>query len=134
MFAIFALLVFVDPLFAVLAIGSYVIPRIVLYVLEDEPPVEPDQQKADPSRNRERPADRTHSSSGESQSPLKEAASETDRDRQIEGVTGAVQSKDAEVGSNGDSDPDSDDGDANSDTDNGDTDSDSDDGDTDSDS
>ena len=33
--AIFGLLVFVDPLFAVLAIGSYVVPPVVLYALED---------------------------------------------------------------------------------------------------
>ncbi|WP_246084369.1 hypothetical protein [Salinadaptatus halalkaliphilus] len=38
--AIFGLLVFVDPIFAAVAIGSYLVPPIVLYVLADEQALE----------------------------------------------------------------------------------------------
>lgn len=42
--AICGILVFVDPLFAILAIAAYVAPPVVLYVLEDDPGERMDRQ------------------------------------------------------------------------------------------
>ncbi|WP_255169607.1 hypothetical protein [Natrononativus amylolyticus] len=120
-FAIFALLVFVDPLFAALAVGSYVLPPVVLYVLEGEPMPEP--------------ASRSHSiltedpESATTQARRWDHPEETDRSR-VDTANGDTDSD----SDDDDTDSDSDDGDTDSDSDDGDTDSDSDDGDTDSDS
>ncbi|MFC4437315.1 hypothetical protein ACFO3C_06370 [Halostagnicola sp. GCM10023398] len=122
-FAIFGLLVFVDSLFAALAIGSYVLPPVVLYVLADDPI---DEYVRDESpveamvvRDASRLAEETTTDGG---------AGETDR------TTIADEGGSSADRSAGDTDSDSDDGDTDSDSDDGDTDSDSDDGDTDSDS
>lgn len=37
--AIFGLLIFIDPLFVLVAIACYVLPPIVLYVLDDDPDI-----------------------------------------------------------------------------------------------
>ncbi|WP_247000051.1 hypothetical protein [Halosolutus gelatinilyticus] len=118
---IFGILVFVDPWFAALAIGAYVLPPVVLYVFDADavpegrtsPAVtEPDRRDRAPATQEYAPAvDRARTSGGGDT----DTDSDTDRD-------------------DGDTDSDSDDGDTDSDTDDGDTDSDSDDGDTDSDS
>ncbi|MDJ1430736.1 hypothetical protein [Halostagnicola sp. A-GB9-2] len=142
-FAIFGLLVFVDPLFALLAIGSYVVPPLVLYVLEDEPPRSRDRQKP---RERARREKRAQEQPGQDRSvqggerpgehmtvpPSGEATLEENERGTREGRVGEASSTLRD--GNGDTDSDSDDGDTDSDSDDGDTDSDSDDGDTDSDS
>ena len=107
-FAIFALLVFVDSLFAVLAIGVYVVPPLVFYVLERDPSLD----DSDPS------LDGYDESTGRNGS------------RGRSGSRGPVVGNE-NVDADGDGDSDSDDGDTDTDTDDGDTDSDSDDGDTD---
>ncbi len=104
----FGLLIFVNRLFALLAIAAYVFPPIILYSIGAD--VGPSSPSTETGRNR--------ASSGTS--------SQTDSKR--DGSDSNVDGRD------GDTDSDSDDGDTDSDSDNGDTDSDSDDGDTDSDS
>lgn len=49
--AICGILVFVDPLFAILAIATYVAPPVVLYVLKDDPEVWMDRQVGAPDRD-----------------------------------------------------------------------------------
>lgn len=121
--AIFGILVFVDPLFALLAIGSYVLPPIVLFSIGWRKPsdraFEPDENSVERARRSRTGAadtgtrpDRVWSSA--------EAADPIDADADSDG-------------GDGDTDTDSDDGDTDTDSDDGDTDSDSDDGDTDSD-
>lgn len=109
-FAIFALLVFVDSLFAVLAIGVYVVPPVMFYVLERGPSLD----DSDPSLD------------GHDESTGRNG------NRERSGSRGSVAGNE-NVDSNGDGDSDSDDGDTDTDTDtdDGDTDSDSDNGDTD---
>ncbi|MFC7215210.1 hypothetical protein ACFQO4_14125 [Saliphagus sp. GCM10025334] len=113
-FAIFALLVFVDSLFAVLAIGVYVVPPVVFYVLERDPSI----------------ADDVHGDEGATPNKTPgETAVDSGFDDRITG--------DGDTDSDTDTDSDSDDGDTDSDSDSDDgdtdTDSDSDDGDSDSD-
>ncbi|RQG92215.1 hypothetical protein [Natrarchaeobius chitinivorans] len=127
--AIFGLLVFVDPIFAAVAIASYVLPPVVLYTLGVDVGVRPSKSK----RDRPEATGRRHSSD----SARTERGRRTDDDSRS--VTGSPRSTDADGGgdtgfdgdTDADTDSDSDDGDADSD---GDTDSDSDDGDADSDS
>ncbi|WP_265111316.1 hypothetical protein [Halosolutus halophilus] len=107
---IFGILVFVDPWFAVLAIGSYVLPPMVLYVFE--PSFVPEKQSTSPNGK--------ESGEPERSAAVREHATAADRT--------------PTSGGNGDTDTDRDDGDTDTDRDDGDTDSDSDDGDTDSDS
>ncbi|WP_339104510.1 hypothetical protein [Haloterrigena salinisoli] len=144
---IFGLLIFLDPWFAVLAIGSYVLPPVVLYTLADERV--PGSDDAEPRQGR--PAEQTartvdttkrRSTAGRSsgavnsrttprtQSGTGDTDSDSDGgDADFDGV-----GTDTDSDSDGtDTDSDSDDGDTDSDSDDGDTDSDSDDGDTDSD-
>ncbi|AEH37209.1 hypothetical protein [Halopiger xanaduensis] len=116
--AIFGILVFLDPWFAAIAIGSYVVPPVVLYALEFEPPSPEGTSSADHNRNGETGAT---------------------RDRAVEPVASTPETGRSRGGGSDtdtDTDTDSDDGDtdSDSDSDDGDTDSDSDDGDTDSDS
>jgi hypothetical protein len=117
--AIFGLLVFVDDTFAFLAIASYVLPPVILYVVADDPVAEygPD----DASTNS---VQRGHSSVGE---PVSEPGAEP-----METAAVARRRAGADIETGFDSD--SDDGDSDSDSDDGDSDSDSDDGDSDSDS
>ena len=123
--AIFGILVFVDPWFAALAIASYVVPPVVLYALEDEPPSpsdDPAGHQREPTATRER----TGESAGSSpEMRPSRSAGRSPTDTTVDRAAG-----------NGDGDSDSDDGDTDSDADGTDTDSDfdSDDGDTDSDS
>jgi hypothetical protein len=101
---IFGLLVFVDPLFAGVAIAAYVCPPVVLYALGAD----------------------VGGDSGDS------ASMSTDRQPQNETVSETAKRQHSTGDT--DSDTDSDDGDSDSDSDTGDTDTDSDDGDSDSDS
>lgn len=107
----FGLLVFVDSLFALLAIASYLLPPVVLYVLGADAgkPSEPPETAAARTTARAEPTSNPDTDSGHG-----DGDSDSDSD-------------------DGDTDSDSDDGDTDSDSDDGDTDSDSDDGDTDSD-
>lgn len=118
--AIFGILVFLDPWFAAVAIGSYVVPPVVLYALEVEPPSPDGTSSADRNRN-----DETGATRDRTVEPVASTA-ETGRSR------GSGGGSDTDT----DTDTDSDDGDtdSDSDSDDGDTDSDSDDGDTDTDS
>ncbi|WP_126662943.1 hypothetical protein [Haloterrigena salifodinae] len=117
---IFGLLIFLDPWFAVLAIGSYVGPPVVLYALADERV--PGSDGGDPRQDR----------------PAEHTARTVDTTKR-RSIADRSSSDDSRTNSsprfgNGDTDSDSDDGDTDSDSDGTDTDSDSDDGDTDSDS
>ncbi|QFU82936.1 hypothetical protein [Natronorubrum aibiense] len=121
--AIFGILVFVDPWFAALAIGSYVLPPVILYVFEPsfapkKGPTSPDESDlSEPERSA---TPRAHANSVDRSPPSGgNGDTDTDSDR---------------VGGDTDTDSDRDDGDSDSDTDDGDTDSDSNDGDSDSDS
>lgn len=111
----FGLLIFVNRLFVLLAIASYVLPPVVLYSLGSD--------LGKPPNSSETGAVRPDSG--------------TDSNRGLD-PNGSVRTSDDVTteggGSNGDTDSDSDDGDTDSDSDDGDTDSDSDNGDTDSDS
>ncbi|WP_121742266.1 hypothetical protein [Natronorubrum halophilum] len=129
---IFGILVFVDPLFAILAIVSYLFPPVVLYVLSDES--EPNDELEDdasavPSYHDEpaTPAANTGRSSARARSRVRTVG---------DGSNGDTDTDSDSDGTDTDSDSDSDDGDTDSDSDGGDTDtdSDSDDGDSDSDS
>jgi len=97
--AIFGLLVFVDPLFAVVAIGCYVVPPVVLYVLEARAP--PSRPAPDWSgRDIEPDHDRNHSDGDGSDSI---DSNSTDGDTDTDSDTD-------------DGDTDSDDGDTDTDT------------------
>lgn len=98
----FGLLVFVNPLFAILAIASYLFPPVVLYVL--------DADAGKPSKPPE--ATTTRATSG------KEPSSDSDAGSASDDGDSDFDSDD------GDSDSDSDDGDSDSDGDDGDSDSD----------
>lgn len=119
--AIFGILVFIDPWFAVLAIGSYLVPPIVLYAIGAEPPSLDD---GDSSAGRPGEADGATPDRMRSAEPVASTA-EPGRSR---GGTATDTDTDSD-GGNGDTDSDSDSDDGDTDTD-----SDSDDGDTDSDS
>ena len=111
---IFGLLVFIDPIFAAVAVAAYVGPPIVLYALGVEVGTESGESAA--------------AGGGPADSPGPEPTTD---------YNGGVRPTDSN-GDPGDSDSDSDDGDTDSDnddgdSDDGDSDSDSDDGDTDSD-
>ncbi|QSW98068.1 hypothetical protein [Haloterrigena alkaliphila] len=121
---IFGLLIFLDPWFAVLAIGSYVLPPVVLYTLSDDRAPGAD----DGSPQQGRPSDHTA------------RTIDSTRRRSTGGSPRATDGRDTRanphtVVGNGDTDSDSDDGDTDtdSDSDGTDTDSDSDGTDTDSD-
>ncbi|MEY7848688.1 hypothetical protein AB7C87_05735 [Natrarchaeobius sp. A-rgal3] len=138
--AIFGLLVFVDPLFAVVAIASYVCPPIVLYAIGID--VTPHSSRSEPAVAG--PDGRDDSSGRSNADPV-----DGDADSKPVPNAGAVDEFGEAVGSdskfdfdsevdgdsNSDTDTDSDDGDSDTDTDSdsGDGDSDSDDGDSDSD-
>ncbi|MFP9191670.1 hypothetical protein [Natronosalvus vescus] len=115
-FAMFALLVFVDSFFAVLAIGVYVVPPVVFYVLDRDPALDDKDPSLD-GRDESTGGIRSTGRAGSRGSRVREAP--------VDG--------DANGDTDSDSDSDSDDGDTDTDTDSddGDTDSDSDDGDTD---
>ena len=118
--AIFGILVVVDAWFAAVAVASYLVPPVVLYVLSDEPA--PD---ADPEPRPNAAADR----------PVDDATTVAESGRSSEAVTSASP-QNAPIGgrdTDGDTDSDADDGDTDSDSDDGDTDSDSDGRDTDTD-
>ncbi|MFC7232886.1 hypothetical protein ACFQMM_18800 [Saliphagus sp. GCM10025308] len=122
-FAIFALLVFVDSLFAVLAIGVYVVPPVVFYVLERDPSIAGDVGENEREIPREMVAD-----SGVDNRTRGDGDTDSDSDSDTDSDGGDTDT---------DSDSDSDDGDTDTDSDSDDgdtdTDSDSDDGDSDSD-
>lgn len=111
---IFGLLVFIDPLFAALAIASYVGPPIVLYALDVD--VGAGERRLEPADGRASVERSTRESSGTGPESVARSAD----------IGG-----NSDTDSNGDTDTDSDDGDTDTDSDDGDTDSDSDDGDTD---
>jgi len=108
---IFGLLVFIDPLFAAVAIAAYVCPPVVLYVLGVDIEAESGAAATDGPTGTDSGAV-TNSTRGSER-----GARDNDSDSD-----------------DGDSDSDSDDGDSDSDSDDGDSDSDSDDGYSDSDS
>ncbi|WP_207588667.1 hypothetical protein [Halomontanus rarus] len=112
-FAIFALLVFLDPLFAILAIGSYVVPPIVLYIREGGVP--------DRRARKLEESDVLDSSSGLEAST---ASPSTSRGH-VPDADPEVSAGDSDGGRDSDSDSDSDDGDSDSDSDGGDSDTDS---------
>ncbi|ELZ14512.1 hypothetical protein C477_20274 [Haloterrigena salina JCM 13891] len=117
---IFGLLIFLDPWFAVLAIGSYVLPPVALYTLADERV----PSAADGSPQQGRPADHT----------ARTVDSTKRRSTAGRSSGGDSRTNSSPRFGNGDTDSDSDDGDTDSDSDGTDTDSDSDGTDTDSDS
>ncbi|WP_312909228.1 hypothetical protein [Natronosalvus caseinilyticus] len=124
-FAIFALLVFVDSLFAVLAIGVYVVPPVLFYVLDRDLSIAGDVDENERELPRETVAD---SGVGNRTRGDGDTGSDSDSDTDSDGGD-----------TDTDSDSDSDDGDTDTDSDSddrdtdSDSDSDSDDGDTDSD-
>lgn len=121
--AIFGILVFVDPLFAILAVAAYVAPPVILYVLADDPGARAGRHRSVPDRNPpagpESGVGREPASSGGPREGARAGSPETDTDSDSDGT---------------DADSDSDGGDGDSDSDGTDADSDGDDGDTDSDS
>ena len=102
--AIFGLLVFVDPRFAAVAIGCYVLPPLVLYLLGREPGTPPEPGPDNAPTASERPLEAPSAGVGPER-----PTSDADSDRDARNT-----------------DTDSDDGDTDSDSDDGDTDSDSD--------
>ncbi|MEA1930401.1 MAG: hypothetical protein U9O06_02505 [Euryarchaeota archaeon] len=116
---IFGLLVFIDPLFAAVAIAAYVCPPIVLYVLGVEVGAESE------AASTERPGDTDSVAVTDSTRGSERGARDSDSDSD-----GGDSDSDSD---DGDSDSDGADGDSDSDSDGGDSDSDSDDGDSDSD-
>ncbi|MFD1640414.1 hypothetical protein [Halohasta litorea] len=118
---IFGLLVFIDPLFAAVAIAAYVCPPIVLYVLGVEVGAESE------AASTERPGDTDSVAVTDSTRGSERGARDSDSDSD----GGDSDSDSDSDGADGDSDSDSDDGD--SDSDGADGDSDSDGSDTDSD-
>ena len=113
----FGLLIFVNRLFALLAIAAYVFPPVILYSIGFDVETAPSSTKSGTGRTEP----------GTNPSP----------DSKSDGGKMSSGSRDGRMysgSSDGDSDSDSDDGDTDSDSNDGDTDSDSDDGDTDSDS
>ncbi|MFC4543680.1 hypothetical protein ACFO5R_17270 [Halosolutus amylolyticus] len=128
--AIFGILVFVDPWFAALAIGSYVLPPVVLYVFE--PSFVPATESTSP--NESGPGEPERSAAEPERSATTRTHARGDDRRSTSGGTGDTDTDSDRIGGDTDTDSDRDDGDTDSDTDGGDTDSDSDDGDTDSDS
>lgn len=151
---IFGLLIFLDPWFAVLAIGSYVLPPVVLYTLADDRAPGADDgypQQDRPSDHTARTVDSTrrrstggsprassgHDSRAGSTAAVGNGDTDTDSDSDdgdtdFDGVGTDTDTDSDGVGT--DTDSDRDDGDTDSDGVGTDTDSDSDDGDTDSDS
>ncbi|WP_436347578.1 hypothetical protein [Natronorubrum sp. FCH18a] len=127
--AIFGILVFVDPWFAVAAIACYVVPPVALYALADEPVSGPN-----------RPAERSDSEVQTTETPGRAVDSvavrgETARSSGDDDDSRPTPNVDSGTGeADTDSDTDTDDGDTDSDSDGTDTDSDSDGTDTDSDS
>ena len=122
--AIFGLLVFVDPLFALLAIASYVLPPVVLFTVRREESIEAADGETDPGDSTGDPIPtETNAEDGRSVDGSRSPRESTSR-------TFDPGDTDTDA-DDGDSDADTDDGDT--DTDAGDTDSDSDDGDTDTD-
>ncbi len=129
----FGLLIFVNRLFVLLAIASYVIPPVILYSIGY------DVGKSSLSdETNTRRTDRGASPSTDSRATGRNPGREyRDWDTNSDGGDTDSDSDDGDTDSDsddGDTDSDSDDGDTDSDSDDGDTDSDSDDGDTDSDS
>jgi hypothetical protein len=114
----FGLLIFVNRLFVLLAIASYVLPPILLYSLDWE--IGKTTRRTSPGTKSDRTDFQTRANAETG------ANIESRRDADTRGDTGSSRN-------GGDTDSDSDDGDTDSDSDDGDTDSDSDDGDTDSD-
>lgn len=95
----FGLLVFVDPLFAAVAIASYVCPPVILYVVDGRD--SPERAESDAPRSAEVSA-----------RPSSTTGSNTDGDADTDSDDG---DSDAD-GDDGDSDADGDDGDADSDS------------------
>ncbi|ADB59814.1 hypothetical protein Htur_0920 [Haloterrigena turkmenica DSM 5511] len=126
---IFGLLIFLDPWFAVLAIGSYVGPPVVLYALADERI--PDASNGEPQQGRPaNRADRTVDAAPSTTSPNRSSGADSRANSRVRTGNGDTDSD----SDDGDTDSDSDGTDTDSDSDGTDTDTDSDDGDTDSDS
>jgi hypothetical protein len=152
--AIFGLLVFVDDAFVILAIASYVLPPVILYVLADDPAGDPGREESPTETMLARDVSRlaegtttdggTGAGAGERRTDADGAASSTDGNTEASDSRGDAGrdhggTDSAANGGDGDTDgedADSDTGDADSDSDDGDTDtdSDSDNGDSDSDS
>jgi len=124
---IFGLLVFIDPLFAGVAIAAYVCPPIALYVLGVDIGAEAGAATAGPTgTDSVAVTDSARGSVGEPR--------DSDSDSDVGDSDSDSDNGDSDSDSDvGDSDSDSDDGDSDSDSDDGDSDSDGADGDTDSD-
>jgi hypothetical protein len=140
--AIFGLLVFVDDAFVILAIASYVLPPVVLYVLARDVSRLAEGTTTDGSTGAgERRTDADGARRG-SVGNTEASDSRGDAGREDGGADSAANGGDGDTdgedadSDTGDADSDSDDGDtdSDSDSDDGDSDSGSDDGDTDSDS
>ncbi len=119
--AIFGLLVFVDPLFVLVAVASYVVPPIVLFAIGWSLEPERENERASGSDAQRDPFESSgrHGDGRSDSDPSAEAGYDVaDRDTDSE---------------DGDSDTDSDDGDADTDSEEGDADTDSEDGDSDTD-
>lgn len=121
--AIFGILVFVDSVFALLAIASYAVPPIVLFSIGWSTPTERHFEPDERSASRARRSDPQSAERGTATLRSNPPARASVRDGDADSDSG-----------DGDTDSDSDDGDSDSDSDDGDTDSDSDGTDTDSDS
>ena len=115
--AIFGLLVFVDPLFVLLAIGSYVLPPVVLYTFRRGESLDDSESQASPDR---RPGDPIPTeTTADDRIPLEDRQSRRDFTTQ----TPDPGDTDTETG---DGDTDTDTGDTDSDSANGDSDTDAD--------
>lgn len=110
-FAIFALLVFVDSFFAVLAIGVYIVPPVVFYVLERDPALD--------ARDEATGGVRSTGIAGSRGSVVSDGAVDADGDGDTDSEN---TSGDTDTDSDTDSSTDTDDGDSDSDRDDGDTD------------
>jgi len=132
---IFGLLVFIDPLFAGVAIAAYLCPPLVLYLLGVDVGAEPsDVERTDEQGAVDR-QERTETSAAETDTEPPDAGrnDETNSDRNNRNSDRGDGDSDTDS-DNGDSDTDSDNGDSDTDSDNGDSDTDSNDGDSDTDS
>lgn len=113
--AIFGILVFVDPLFAILAVAAYVAPPVILYVRADEPEARAGRRRSVPDRDPPAPRGdvgrETAPSAGRGS-----AAGDADSDSDADSDDTDADS-DSDAGDDGDSDSDSDGTDTDTDSD-----------------
>ncbi|MFC4988739.1 hypothetical protein [Saliphagus infecundisoli] len=128
--AIFGILVFVDPLFAILAVAAYIAPPVILYIRADDPEAQASRHRRVPDRDPPAPrgdVGREPASSGGRRGAVGDAGSDSDADSDGTDADSDSDGGDGDSDSDGtDTDSDGDDGDTNSDSDGTDTDTDSD--------